>query len=71
MPISFSGNVMKVGNSMAVILPKPLIDNFEIDKGDSLEMIVTDKGIFIPLKAKQSPASKRLEKQLKEIEKQL
>lgn len=49
MPLMFNGSVMKVGNSLAVVLPKPIVDNFGIEKGEALKMLVTEKGIYIPL----------------------
>lgn len=52
---------------MVVVLPKAIVDNFGIDKGESLKMIVTDKGIFIPLSAKNQ--SKEIEKIMKEMKK--
>ena len=69
MPLMFNGSVMKVGNSLAVVLPKPLVDNFGIGKGDSMKMIVTDKGIYIPLTSKGQAKNKEVEKIMKEMQK--
>lgn len=69
MPLMFSGNAMKVGNSMTVVLPKPIVDNFGIEKGDSIKMIVTDKGIYIPLSPKGGSNNKEIEKIMKEMKK--
>lgn len=69
MPLMFNGSVMKVGNSMTVVLPKPIVDNFGIEKGDSMKMIVTDKGIYIPLTPKGQAKNKEVEKIMKEMQK--
>lgn len=67
MPITLNGSVMKVGNSHALILPRPVMDNYNIEKGDSLDIVITDKGIYIPLEPKKS--IKSTEKWIQEIEK--
>ena len=69
MPLMFSGSAMKVGNSMVVVLPKPIVDNFGIEKGDTIKMVVTDKGIYIPLTPKGQSKSKEVEKIMKEMQK--
>jgi antitoxin component of MazEF toxin-antitoxin module len=69
MPLMFSGNAMKVGNSMVVVLPKTIVDNFGIEKGDSIKMVVTDKGIYIPLSPKGDSNNKEIEKIMKEMKK--
>lgn len=51
--LKFEGSIMKVGNSLSVILPKPICDNFGIKKGDTLSMFADEHGIFIPLKQKE------------------
>jgi AbrB family looped-hinge helix DNA binding protein len=38
-----------VGSSSVIVLPKPVVDGFNLTKGDRLEMIVKDDGIYIPL----------------------
>lgn len=68
MPITLKGSVMKVGNSMALILPKPVIDNYDVEKGDSLEIVITDKGIYIPLTPTMN-LKKSTEQWIKRIEK--
>lgn len=66
MGLLFNGSVMKVGNSLVVVLPKPITDNFGIEKGDTIKMVVTDKGIYIPLSQKAS--TKEIEKIMKEMQ---
>ena len=59
---------MKGGNSLAMTLPKPLWDNYEINKGDSLDIVTMDRGIFIPVKPKESAfIKKELEQALKSV----
>jgi bifunctional DNA-binding transcriptional regulator/antitoxin component of YhaV-PrlF toxin-antitoxin module len=41
--------VTSVNSSSVVVLPKPIVDGFNLKKGNKLEMTVTDKGIYIPL----------------------
>jgi len=41
--------VTSVGTSSIIVLPKPVVDGFNLRKGDRLEMTVTDNGINIPL----------------------
>jgi len=59
---------MKVGNSLVVILPKPVIDTFPIKKGDSVSLMVTEKGIYIPLSAKKEPKHKEAEELVERVE---
>jgi len=35
-------------------LPKSVVDGFNLSKGDRLEMIVKDDGIYIPLAERKS-----------------
>lgn len=70
MPFTFKGTVTKVGNSNMLVLPKPLCDAFGIQKGDSLSLLITEKGIYIPLIAKKDSESKKAEKLIAEIERE-
>ena len=49
MPTRYTVTVTAVGSSSVVVLPKPVMNGFNIKKGDRLEMTVTDDGIHIPL----------------------
>jgi antitoxin component of MazEF toxin-antitoxin module len=64
--LKFTSSVMKVGNSLVLVLPKPLCDGFGIGKGDTLDLAVTDKGIYIPIEQKAKP-DKRAEALIKEV----
>jgi AbrB family looped-hinge helix DNA binding protein len=49
MPTRYTVTVTSVGSSSIIVLPKPVVDGFNLKKGDRLEMTVTDIGIHIPL----------------------
>jgi bifunctional DNA-binding transcriptional regulator/antitoxin component of YhaV-PrlF toxin-antitoxin module len=53
-----------------LVLPKPLCDAFGIERGDSLSLLVTEKGIYIPVIAKKDSEAKRAERIIAEIEKE-
>jgi len=65
---TFKSGVMKVGNSLVVVLPKPVVDVFSIEKGDSLSLMITEKGIYIPLLAKKESKQKETEALVKRME---
>jgi|APSaa5957512535_1039671.scaffolds.fasta_scaffold335139_1 antitoxin component of MazEF toxin-antitoxin module len=54
MEMAFTGSIMKVGNSLSLVLPKPVCDNFQIEKGGSLKIITTETGLFIPVQPRES-----------------
>ena len=39
--------VRKVGNSLGVTLPKTIIENYHLSRGDVLNLIETDEGITL------------------------
>lgn len=49
MPTRYTMTVTSVGSSSVIVLPKSVVDGFNLKKGDRLEMTVTDDGIYIPL----------------------
>ncbi|MGH9978755.1 MAG: AbrB/MazE/SpoVT family DNA-binding domain-containing protein [Nitrososphaeraceae archaeon] len=49
MPTRYTMTVTSVGSSSVIVLPKSVVDGFNLKKGDRLELTVTDDGIFIPL----------------------
>jgi antitoxin component of MazEF toxin-antitoxin module len=67
MEFTFKSAVMKVGNSLVVNLPKPVVDVFSIDKGDTVDLMVTEKGIYIPLSAKKE-TNRKAEELVKRVE---
>ena len=64
---TFKGSVMKVGNSLVLTLQKPIVDVFTIEKGDSISLMVTMKGIYIPLTAKKESKNKEAEELVKRV----
>lgn len=49
MPIKYTVTLTSVGASSVIVMPKPVIEGFGLKKGQKLEMIVKDDGIYIPL----------------------
>ena len=49
MPTKHTVTITSVGSSSIIVLPKPVVDGFNLVKGTRLEMIVKDDGIYIPL----------------------
>jgi AbrB family looped-hinge helix DNA binding protein len=49
MPTRYTVTLTSVGKSSIIVMPKPVVDGFNLKKGDRLEMTVTDNGIHIPL----------------------
>jgi len=60
--------VMKVGNSLVLVLPKPVVEGFGIEKGDTLRLAVTDKGVYIPA-GQKIKADNEATDLIKEVEK--
>ncbi len=50
MPVKYMVTVTTLGTSSVIVLPKPVLDGFNLKKGQTLELIVKDDGIYIPLK---------------------
>ena len=64
MPTKYTVTLTSLGTSYVIAVPKPTVEGFGLEKGEKLEMYVSDDGIYIPLKSKrQTPA------QLKELKK--
>jgi bifunctional DNA-binding transcriptional regulator/antitoxin component of YhaV-PrlF toxin-antitoxin module len=49
MPTKYTVTLTTLGTSSVIVLPKPVIDGFNLDKGQRLELIARDDGIYIPL----------------------
>ena len=64
MTIKVKGTVLQVGNSFALILPKIIIDNYGIKKGEKLEIGLIDEGFMIPKQI--LPLEVRLKTNMKE-----
>lgn len=49
MPTKYTVTLTTLGTSSVIVLPKPVVDGFNLGKGHRLELIVKDDGIYIPL----------------------
>ncbi len=49
MPVKYTVTLTSVGSSSVVVFPKAVIEGFGLKKGQKLEMIVRDDGVYIPL----------------------
>lgn len=68
MTVTAEGRVMKVGNSLVLVLPKIVFENYSIEKGDSMKIVMTEHGLFIPAKQNESSfIQKELENALKSV----
>lgn len=57
MPTKHTVTITSMGSSSIIVLPKPVVDGFNLAKGNRLEMIVNDDGIYIPLGTGKSKRS--------------
>ncbi|MGA7369768.1 MAG: AbrB/MazE/SpoVT family DNA-binding domain-containing protein [Nitrososphaeraceae archaeon] len=57
MPTKYTVTVTGLGTSSVIVLPKPVVDGFNLGKGHKLELIVKDDGIYIPLEEPPSQIS--------------
>ncbi len=53
MPTKYTVTLSYMGTSSVIAIPKPIVDGFGLEKGEKLEVFVTDNGIYIPLKPKE------------------
>jgi len=68
MPTKYTVTLSYMGTSSVIAIPKPIIQGFDLKKGQTLDMLVTDKGIYIPL-AQPTKHDKRTEALMKEVDK--
>jgi len=54
MPVKYVVTITTLGTSSVIVLPKPVLVGFDLKKGQTLELIVKDNGIYIPLNEKKS-----------------
>ena len=47
MPVQFRVKLTKIGNSLRITIPKPLVDGLGLKQGDMLILTVTDNQIKI------------------------
>ena len=48
------GKVMKVGNSNCLLLSKFICNNYNLKKGDTMKIVMTESGLFLFKKNKDS-----------------
>jgi AbrB family looped-hinge helix DNA binding protein len=56
MPIKYTVTLTSVGSSSVIVVPKAVLDGFGLKKGQKLNLIVKDDGIYIPLRENASVA---------------
>ncbi|UVS69100.1 AbrB/MazE/SpoVT family DNA-binding domain-containing protein [Nitrososphaera viennensis] len=49
MPVKYTVTVTSVGSSSVIVVPKPVLEGFGLKKGDKVDLIVRDDGIYIPI----------------------
>lgn len=49
MPMKYMVTLTSVGTSFVIVVPKAVVDGFNLTKGQKLQVIVTDDGLYIPL----------------------
>lgn len=54
MSFTAKGSILKIGNSLAMSIPKQLIENFKIKKGEKVSIEYDESGLHIPLTKKST-----------------
>jgi AbrB family looped-hinge helix DNA binding protein len=52
MVMKFTVTLTSVGSSSVIVIPKPILQGFNLKKGDKLDLLVDDSGLTIPLRVK-------------------
>jgi AbrB family looped-hinge helix DNA binding protein len=68
MPMKYRVTITSVGTSSVIVVPKAVLDGFGLKKGQKLELIVKDNGIYIPLQEQKTSIGEVKEPTLKEDE---
>jgi AbrB family looped-hinge helix DNA binding protein len=66
MPVKYAVTITSLGTSSVIVLPKPILDGFNLKKGQRLEVIVKDDGIHIPLTEQNVSVTKTRNKNYEE-----
>ena len=66
MPVKYAVTITSLGTSSVIVLPKPILDGFNLKKGQRLEVIVKDDGIHIPLTEQTASDEKTRKKNYEE-----
>jgi len=46
-PVPFKVKAVKIGNSLRMTIPKPIVDYLNLNRGDELEVTVQDHEILV------------------------
>ena len=60
MPVKYAVTITSIGTSSFIVIPKTVIDGFNLRKGQRLDLIVNDDGIRIPLLDQRTTDGKEL-----------
>lgn len=66
MPTKYTVTLSSMGTSSVIAVPKPIVDGFKLEKGEKLEVFVTDRGIYIPLPKRELGIEDALDELVKE-----
>jgi AbrB family looped-hinge helix DNA binding protein len=58
MPVKYAVTITSLGTSSVIVLPKPILEGFNLKKGQRIEVIVRDDGIHIPLTEQKASDTK-------------
>ncbi len=61
MPTKYTVTITSVGSSNVIVLPRPVLDGFNLKKGQKLSMIIRDDGIYIPLTERKTDVEELME----------
>ena len=53
MPVPFKMKAVKIGNSIRMTIPKPIVDYLKIEEGDTLEITVQDSEMVVKTELKK------------------
>lgn len=57
--LKFQCGVMKVGNSHVLTIPKIVVDNYGWKKGERVDVILNENGMFISKESKEPKQKKK------------
>lgn len=55
MPVKFQVKLTKIGNSLRITIPKPIVDGLNLEQGDILSLIVADSEIKVRKERRRRP----------------
>jgi AbrB family looped-hinge helix DNA binding protein len=54
LPVKFQVKLTKIGNSLRITIPKPIVDGLNLEQGDILSLIVADSEIKVRKETRRS-----------------